>query len=195
MDSEFKEVEDTIEVPPNTGEAGFIHTIRTYLRMPRVQEINIDARGRVRVRRYAKQNDVDRNAGIDFGELQPHGIVRNTHVEEISFYEGANAAVVLGGMLDLVAVAQLKPLAFMTGADSALWEWYRLSTGVALKNRESLHGLPLYADRALPDTALILAAGYGRDAALVDTRSAFKIEMPTYSYPETTVEVFDETNS
>lgn len=191
MSDEFQEVVDEINVPPNTGEAGFIHTIRTYLRMPRVQEINIDSRGTVRVRRFAKQNDSDRNVGVDveFTQLQPHGVVRNTHVEEVSFYEGANAAVVLGGLLDLVAVSQLRPLAFMTGADSALWEWYRVSTGVPLKNRENLHGFPVLTDRALPDTALILAAGYGRDAALVDTRTAFKIEMPTYSYPETTVEV------
>jgi hypothetical protein len=192
MDNDFQEVEDVIEVPPNTGESGFIHTIRTYLRMPRVQEINIDSRGRVRVRRYAKKNDSDRNIGmdLDFGELQPHGIVRNTRVEEVSVYEGANAAVVLGGLLDLVAVSQLKPLAFLTGADSVLWEWYRLSTGVALKGQQSVHGLPVYTDRALPDTALILASGYGRDAALVDTRLALKIEMPVHSRPETTVEIF-----
>jgi len=42
----------------------------------------------------------------------------------------------------------------------------------------------------LPDTALVLAAGFGRDAALVDTRRAFKIEIPTYRVPETNVEVF-----
>lgn len=192
MDSELKEVEDTVEVPPNTGEAGFLHTIRTYLRMPRVQEINIDSRGKIRVRRYAKRNDSDRNTGVDldFSELQPHSIVRNTLVEEVSVLEGANAAVVLGGLLDMVAVSQLKPLAFMTGADSVLWEWYRISTGVVLKNRQSLHGLPIYTDRVLPDTALILAAGYGRDAALVDTRIALKIEMPIYPQPETTVEIF-----
>lgn len=187
--SEFKEVVDTIEVPSNAGLEGFLHTMRIYLRKPRVQEITIKAGGKVSVRRYARSDDSDRNVGIDFSELQPHGIVRNAHVEEVTMLEGANAAVVVGGLLDMVSVSQLKPTAFMTGAASALWEWYRISTGTALRNRENLHGLPLYTDRKLPDTALILTAGYGRDAALVDTRNAFKIEIPTYAEPETTVEV------
>jgi hypothetical protein len=187
--SEFKEVTDVVEVPKNAGIDGFLLTIRTYLRKPRVQEITIDARGKVSVRRYVRSDDSDRNVGIDFDGLQPAGVVRNAHVEEVSVFEGANAAVVIGGLLDMVAVAQLKPLAFMTGAGSALWDWYRITTNVALKNRESLHGLPLYLDRQIPDTALVLAAGFGRDAALVDTRNAFKIEIPTYNVPETTVEV------
>lgn len=186
---EFKKVTDTIEVPANTGLDGFLETIRTYLRMPRVQEIRIDARGKVVVERFAREDDSDRNVGVDFGELQPHSIVRNSQVEEVAMYDGANASVVIGSLLDMVAVAQLKPLAFMTGADSALWDWYKMTTGVRLKNKDSLHGLPLYKDRALPDSALVLAAGYGRDAALVDTRQAYKLEMPVYEYPGTTVEV------
>jgi hypothetical protein len=186
---DFEKVTDTVEVPPNTGLDGFLHTIRTFLRMPRVQEIHVDARGKVTVERFARRDDGDRNVGVDFGELQPHGIVRNTQVEEVAMYDGSNAGVVLGSLLDMVAVAQLKPLAFMTGADSALWDWYKLTTGVRLKNKDTLHGLPLYKDRALPDSALILAAGYGRDAALVDTRRAYKLEMPVYEYPGTTVEV------
>lgn len=190
MEDELKEIEQVIEVPANTGLDGFLETIKTFLKMPRVQDIHIDARGKVKVRRFAKPNDGDRNVGVDFGELQPHGIVRNTKVEEVSVYEGANAAVVIGGLLDMVAVAQLKPLAFFTGADTTLWEWYRITTNTMLKSRQSIHGMPLHTDRALPDSALILASGYGRDAALVDTRTAFKIEMPTYAVPETTVEVF-----
>jgi hypothetical protein len=187
---ELEKITDTIDVPANTGTDGFLHTIRTFLRMPRVQEIRIDARGRVTVERYAKRDDSDRNVGVDFGELQPHAIVRNSHVEEVAVYEGANAAVVLGSLLDLVDIAQLKPLAFMTGADSSLWDWYKTTTGVRLKSTDSLFGLPLYKDRALPDSALLLAAGFGRDAALVDTRRAYKLEMPVYEYPGTTVEVF-----
>jgi hypothetical protein len=186
---EYKEVQDVIEVPKNAGLDGFLHTIRTYLRKPRVQEIVIDARGKVTVRRYVRADDSDRNVGIDFGELQPSGIVRNSHVEEVTVLGGASAAVAIGGLLDMVAVAQFKPTAFMTGPATALWDWYRVTTGVALRNREQLHGLPLLLDRQIPDTALILTMGYGRDAALVDTRQALKIEIPTYSLPDTTVEV------
>ena len=186
---DYQEVTDTIEVPPNTGLEGFLHTVRTLLRLSKVQEIRIDARGTITCRRYAKPNDSDRNLGIDFSELQPSGIVRNTNVEEVAVYEGANAAVVVGGLLDVVAAEQYKPLAFMTGADTVLWDWYRTSTRVSLKNKEMLHGLPLYRDRLIPDTALILVSGYGRDAALSDARRSHKIEMPQYEYPTTEVEV------
>jgi hypothetical protein len=187
--SEFREVTDVIEVPSNAGIDGFLHTIRFYLRKPRVQSILIDSRGKVSVRRFVQEDDAERNVGIDFTELQPVAIVRNAHVEEVTVLGSANAAAVLGSLLDLVAVAHLKPLAFLTGVASAVWEWHRISTGVSLKSRETLYGLPLYTDRGLPDTALVLAAGFGRDAALVDTRNAFKIEIPTYKIPEATVEV------
>lgn len=188
--SEYTEVTDVVEVPSNVGVEGFLQTIRVYLRKPRVQSILIDSRGKVSVRRFVMEGDTERNVGIDFTELQPSAIVRNAHVEEVTVLGDTNAAVVLGSLLDLVAVSQLKPLAFMTGASTALWEWHRVTTGVTLKNHETLYGLPLYSDRGLPDTALVLAAGFGRDAALVDTRRAFKIEIPTYRVPETNVEVF-----
>ena len=186
---DYEEVTDVVEVPKNTGIDGFLQVIRTYLRVPRVQDINIDARGRVTVRRWAKPNDSERNVGVDFEALSPSGVARNAHVEEVSMYDGANAAVVLGGLLDRCANDQLKPLAFLTGANPALWDWYKTTTGVRLRNRSALHGLPLYTDRELPDTALLLAAGYGRDAALIDARTVYKLEMPAYEIPDTTVEV------
>jgi hypothetical protein len=77
----------------------------------------------------------------------------------------------------------------MTGAASVLWDWYRATTKVSLRNKETLHGLPLYGDRLLPDTALILVSGYGREAALSDARRSYKIEMPQYEYPSDEVEV------
>jgi hypothetical protein len=186
---EWKEVTDVVEVPKNTGLDGFLQVVKTYLRVPRVQDMRIDARGRVTVRRFAPPDDSERNVGIDFSSLSPSGIIRNTQVEEVAMYEGANAAVVLGGMLDRVATEKLKPLAFMTGADSVLWDWYKMTTGVRLRNKDSLHGLSLYTDRALPDTALLLVVGYGKDAALVDARASYKLEMPVYEFPDTTVEV------
>ena len=175
----YEQVTDTVEVPRNTGVEGFLRVLRIYLSKPRVQEINIDSRGKVTVRRWAPANDGDRNAGVDFGDLQPHGIVRNAQVEEVLLSRGANAAAALGALLDMVAQEHLVPLAFMTGAGTVLWSWYCSSTGYQLRSKDTLHGLPLHTDIALPDTALILAAGYGRDAALVDTRTAYKIEIPT----------------
>lgn len=186
---DYKEVTDTIEVPKNTGIDGFMHTVRTLLYKPRVQEIRIDARGTITCRRYAKQNDNQRNAGVDFEGLQPGSIVRNTVIEELPTYANVSAASVIGSLFDIVASEQLKPLAFMLGANSTLWAWYRHTSGVELRAKDTLHGLPVYADRYIPDTALIIVAGYGRDAALIDARKSYKIEMPQYNYPESDVEI------
>ncbi len=187
--NEFKEVTDTIQVPRNTGIEGFLHTVKTLLRLPKVTDIHIDSRGTITCKRYAKEGDSTHNAGVDFEALTPSSIVRNTHVDEVTAPSNANAAVLIGSLFDMVSVAQLKPLAFLTGADSALWEWYRTTTHSSLNSRDTLHGLPLHTDRKIPDTALILAAGYGRDAALVDARNSFKLEMPVFSYPEPIIEV------
>lgn len=186
---DYQEVTDTIKVPRNTGLDGFLHTVRTLLSKSRVQEIRIDARGTITCKRYAKEGDTERNIGVDFTELEPSAVVRNTLVEEVLVLQEVPAAVVIGGLLDMVAVAQLVPLAFVTGAASAVWDWYRFSSGVALKNREYLHGLPMYTDRLIPDTALVLLSGLGRGASVVDARRSFKIEIPSYAYPETEVEV------
>ena len=187
--SEYQEVIDTIEVPDNTGMEGILHTLKTLLRKPKVQEITINGRGIVKCRRYAKENDNTMNAGVDFSDLVPSAIVRNTHVVEVAVTASMNAATVLSSLLDMVSMEQLKPLAFVSGADTSLWQWYRATTFTELNSRESLLGLPLHLDRVLPDTALVLAAGYGRDAALVDARTSFKIEMPQYNYPSSDIEV------
>lgn len=186
---DFEEVIDSVDVPKNTGLEGFLHVVRGYLRMPRIQEITIDARGKVKVRRFVRKNDTVRNVGIDFEQLSPYAIVRNGDVEEVMFLEGANAAVVIGSLLDKASTAQYKPLAFVTGAATVLWDWYKMTTGVRLSDQNSLHGLQLYRDRHLEDTVLILATGYGRDAAFVDTRLSYKVELPVYRFSNTGVEV------
>ena len=187
--SDFREHTDRIEVPKNVGLEGFLHTVRELLKKPRVQDIHIDARGVVKCRRYVDQDSDIRNSGIDFDGMLPNAIVRNTDISEVAVAANANAAVVLSGLPDLVAVAQLTPLGFVTGADSTLWEWYKHTTRASLQQRDSLQGLPVYPDRMIPDTALILAAGYGRDASFLDARNSYKIEMPNYTYPGNDVEV------
>lgn len=187
--TDWQEVTDVVEVPKNTGLDGFLQVIRSYLKTPRVQDITIDARGKVSIRRFVRPADSDRNVGVDFASLAPSGIVRNTEVEEVVMYEGVSAAVALGSLLDRVSTDKLKPLAFMTGANSVLWDWYKMTTGVRLRDKGNLHGLPLHTDRLLPDTVLILVVGYGKDAALVDARASYKLEMPAYEFPDTTVEV------
>jgi len=186
---EYTETTDVIDVPRNTGMDGFLQVVRSYLTKPRVQEIIINSSGRVKVRRYVRPDDNEHNSGVDFGDLQPSFIVRNAPIEEIALLEGAGAAVILGSVLDQVAVAQLRPLAFIVGTNSLLWEWYRQTSGVVLRSHEMLHGLPLYTDREIPDSVLILAAGYGRDAALLDTKKSYKMELQVARYKPYEVDV------
>ena len=188
--SGFREQIDVVEVPRNTGMDGFLRTVRTLLSKPKVQEINIDARGKIRCKRYVREDEEDvRNAGIDFEDLSPAAVVRNTQVEEVPILEGASSAVVLGALFDTVSAAQLTPVAFVTGAGTSLWDWYKTTTGTHLRSKTTLHGLPLYTDRNIPDTALLLTAAYGKNAALVDARNTFKIEMPRYELPGNDVRV------
>ena len=187
---ELEEVVHEIEVPSNTGIDGFLHTIKILLRLSRLQELRIDSRGKITYRRFVDNEEEERRSvSVDFTTLEPHWIIRNSKVEEVQVYAGANAAVVIGGLLDLVATNQLKPLAFISGAATALWDWYKSTTNVRLRNRDVLHGFTFFTDRAIPDTALILAAGYGKDAVLADTRVSYKIEIPQYKHPSTDVEI------
>lgn len=188
---EYREETHTINVPANTGEEGFVHTLRELLRRPRLQEIRIDARGKVTYRQYVREGEKN-NVSIEFGELEPSGVIRNTELFEIPTSNRANAAVVIGHMLDKVAADQMSPIAFISGPDSYFGDWYYASTGGALiESRTHIFGLPLLLDRLIPDTALILCAGLGKDAALVDTRRAYKVEMEYADAPppDTTVEV------
>jgi hypothetical protein len=83
----------------------------------------------------------------------------------------------------------MRPVAFATGADSQLWSWYALSTGYRVEARDQFFGLPVLADREIDDAAIFLCAGYGRDAAFVDTQVSYKISIPQDAFPATAVEV------
>ncbi len=190
---DFREVTGTIEVPANTGRAGFLKTIEELLKRPRLQELKVDARGTVTFRRFAKNGEADgdknNNFGVDLSDLQPWHVIRNGQVRECVPPEGLPAAVVVGIMFDRVAKDQLVPLAFATGRMTTFWAWYRYTTGYVFETRERLFGLPLLTDRQLPDTALLLCAGFGRDAKFIDTQVSYKVEMPRYETTTPDVQV------
>jgi hypothetical protein len=113
-------------------------------------------------------------------------------VQEISVPRAVNAAVVIGLMFESAAREHLHPVAFASGTDTSFWWWYERSTGAALTYKERLFGIPFYTDRMIPDSALILCAGYGKGATLVDTQTAYKIEMEIQvTPPDTVVEVIE----
>lgn len=189
--AEYKLIEDSIEVPKNTGKEGFLHTIREILYLPRVQNIFIDSKGKVSYKRYI-MNGESPTVSIDFEGLQPWHIVRNGEVEELQV--GAySAAVIITSLLDRVVEDKLRPIAFVLGANSVFWDWYSMTTGAPVDSREYICGLPIYTDRQTPDSALILCGAYTERASLIDTQKSYKVEMiiPVGSAgPDTLVEVF-----
>ncbi len=177
---EYREDTRTLDVPPNTGIDGFMRTLRTILKRPRVQRVVINANGKVEYTRYAIEGEEDA-VGVDFADLQPYHIIRNSQVMEILPPPELPASTVLALMLDRVGQDRLHSVAFATGADTRVWAWFQYTTGYTPTVRTQLMGLPLLFDRQLPDTAILLCAGFGRDAALVDTQISYKVEMPTYA--------------
>ena len=187
---EYREVSASVEVPRNTGVDGLLYTIREILKRPRVQTVTIDARGTVTYKRFAREDEEDKNIGLSFEGLSPADILRNGDVQEVPLLFGLNAAVAMGKLFDMAGQDQLHPTTLVSGAASIFWVWYRKTTGLALKPSDEIYGLPFLRDRGVPDTALILCAAYGRDAALVDTKKAYKIEMEAgVTLPNTTVEI------
>jgi hypothetical protein len=190
---EFEEVTGTIEVPKNTGIEGFMSTVRQLLTFSRLQSIFIDSRGKVTFKRFVLQGEdagsTNNNYGVDLESVRPSHVTRNADMIELTPPAGLPAPVVIGLLFDKSAQDKLRPLAFVVGAGSTLWQWYRFTTGHDLVDRSSFFGLPVLADRMVPDTALLLCSGYGRDAAFIDTRMSYKVEIPEYVMPETEVEV------
>lgn len=185
MNLELKEA--SVKVPKNTGIEGFMYTLRSILKLSRVQSVNMDDKGTVTYKRYVPEGE-EPAIGIDFADLQPWHLIRNAEVEELHIHS-RNAAAVLVSLLDTAVTESLYPIAFVVGANSVLWDWYLQTTGTALRTRSVLCALPIYFDKAIPNTALTLCAAYEVDAALIDTKKTFKVEMDMFVSAPTEVDI------
>jgi hypothetical protein len=175
---EYEEVLESIEIPKNVGIKGFLRAVEDILKLPRVQDINIDARGRVDYRYYLREGEEKKPLGTDFSSLTPYGVMRNGKVTELAD-PSKNAAVALGQLFDAAAVDHVFATVMVGGAKSQFWDWYKASTGVALLSREELCSVPFLTDRMVEDNVLILCAAYSRGGALVDTQRSYKLVIPT----------------
>jgi hypothetical protein len=190
--TQYREVSETIDVPRNVGEEGFLRTVRAILRMPRVQEITINSSGRVSYRRFIKDEEPEVNLDMDVEDLRPSYVLRNTTLVEMPLPVGMNAAVVLGTMFTAAVRDGLTPLAFVSAIDTVFWQWYWETTAVRYEPSGYVYGLPLLLDKDVSPSALMLCATFGRDASLIDTQRGYKVEMPVgiMAPPETKVDLF-----
>jgi len=188
---EFREVTSSISVPKNAGLDGFLHTIKEILKRPRVQAVAIDSKGVVTYKRLLKEGEEQQDIQVSFDALSPAYILRNLDgFEEVPLPIGLNGAIAIGVLFERVSQDQLYPIAFVGGASTLFWDWYSLSTGLKMRPRPEVYGLPFLTDRGIPDSALILCASYLKEASLVDVERAYKVEMERpMKVPTTTVEI------
>jgi hypothetical protein len=173
---EYTEVDESIEVPKGTGSAGFLQAISGILKLPRVQSINIDSRGKVSYKYFVRKGEETPALKMDFASLKPFAAIRNSEsVDEIS--PNVVAAIALGELFDAAACDHLFPTALVTGTNTLFWNWAR-ATGLVLTSREEVFGVPFMTDQQVPDSSLILGAAYARGAALIDIRKSYKLVIP-----------------
>jgi hypothetical protein len=177
MSTEFERVESTIEVPRETGVDGFVVAIRAVLKQPRVQKVEIDARGKVLVTRFVRANEPVTEIGVDFSSVTPSSAVRSGYVIEVQTVPGDSALGVVARLFAACARDQMYPVAFIVGADSSVNAWLAKSGYDVLLNG-SMYGQRVLADRHIPDDVLILATSYGPHGDLVDVHSCYKCTLP-----------------
>jgi hypothetical protein len=175
--SDYKEVTETVEVPKNTGIRGFLHVVEGILKRPRVQSVEIDARGKVSYRYFARSGEERLPLSTNFDTLMPYMVVRNGKAVELSD-PSPIAPIALGQLFDMVAVDHLYSVAWVAGANTRFWDWYAATTRFSLFSREELFGLPFLTDRNIPDESLLLAAAFARGATLIDIQKSYKIVIP-----------------
>lgn len=173
---QYKEVTETVEVPKNTGAEGFILTLRKILSMPRVQQVHINAAGKVRFSRVVREEEDTHPLEMDFSTVLPSGIVRNNELVELM--EHPDPTIAVAKMFERVTQEHLFPVAWVSGPGSTFWLWHE-KVGLNMSpGRDEAYGVPFLYDEHFPPSALVLCTGYTRTSAMIDVKKSFKILMP-----------------
>lgn len=175
--SDYEEVHGEVEVPRNAGVRGFLKAIEDILKLPRVQDIHIDARGKVSYRHFLREGEERKALSVDFGSLMPYAVIRNSQCVELVDPD-LNACVAAGQLFNMAAGDHLHPVALVGGANTGFWKWLEHSTGLVVPSEHEVFGVPFMRDRQLEDYVLVLCAAYARGAALVDTQKSYKLVIP-----------------
>lgn len=187
----YQERLSSISVPKNTGLDGFLRTLRTILELPRVQNITIGSDGVVKYMRYVRDGEPDGPAQVDYTDLAPWNIIRNSlSLQEILHDPDVPAPVVIANLFNILGQESLIPIAFATGAASTFWKWHERTAGIRLTQRTSAYGLPIYTDSQMPDYSLVLCAAFVR-TGLVDCHRFLMVGMQSEEFvpPDTNVSI------
>lgn len=185
----FEEHTETIRVPENTGVDGFLHTLREILKLSRVQQVVIDARGSVTYRRWRAPGETEPTR-VDYSGLEPSAIMRYGDVQEVVPRPAEHPPALVARMFDQASQESLAPVAFVSGGATQFWSWY--GRYVPLQSRTELYGVPFIHDKRIPDTTLVLCVAYSRGSSLLDCHRFLMVNMDmpdTRSLVETRVNV------
>lgn len=118
MSQQLKPIEETIEVPKETGKAGLLRVLEGIIDLKRVVEVRILAsRPPVRVfyKRFVVDGEPDRPLAIDLESLSPYAVLRNGEIQECDggsgpMYEGKSFSCTLTMLGPLTSPHQLEKL-------------------------------------------------------------------------------------
>ena len=182
MTADFERFEETIDVPREAGVEGFLRALREVLTKPRVQEVKIDARGKMHVVRFVRPNEPRDPLNVDFSSVTPAAAVRSGFVIEVPVAAGEEPLRAVCSLFHACELESMYPICFITGADSRLPTWLGIDMfdflNAPIGSDLKMCGLRLLKDRNIPDDALILATAYGPNADLIDVRNCYKLTIP-----------------
>lgn len=188
--SEYRKETHTVQVPKNTGRHGFLRALDRILTLSKVQTIVIKATGLVTYERFVAPGEKD-PVGVDYDGLEPYHVIRNGEVIDVPVQQLDEMWRLLFQLFGRAELERLVPVALVTGGNTLLWELLRRE-GVPSSTRLMLFGLPVLADRGMPDHTVTLCTAFERTAALIDCHRFFKMDITPLlgaKPPPTTVDV------
>jgi len=181
--ADLEQVEESIQVPPNTGVDGFLLAIRKILRLGRVQGINIGPTGKVTWTRLIlgtpSADPLKELEGPElFDTVRPYFIITHNEIVELDVH--ADPLQGIARLFQKAATQGMYPVAWVSGTRSLFWDWHASATGMAPPgNRGEAYGLPLLYEEKIPDDVLILCTAHERGGAMIDVKLSFKLVMLT----------------
>lgn len=177
---EYEQHDEEIEIPKGAGTAGLLEAVRGVLALPRVQNIGINAQGKITYSFYLQKGEKPKEPSIDFDKVMPYAIARNGKIEELPYPKG-NALAACAELFERASRDHMYPIAFLGGEKTTFWPWYAEAMahyGPLAEAREELLGLPFLTDHRMENMALLLCTGYRQNGAIADTVRSYKISIP-----------------
>lgn len=178
--SDYRQVERTVSVPPESGVDGFLLAIRNILSLSRVTELKVHGKCEVTYTRWVRSEDeANANLRMDFESVTPFNVIRNNEIVDYGIVSDYHIpTVVLCNLIHKLAEDHFYPTAFVIGANSGFFDWLE-SGGVSLpKNANRVLGYQLLRDRFVDDVTVLLGAAYGPGGSIIDTRVTYRLLLP-----------------